>query len=258
MTEAEWLACTDPHLMLEFLKGTASDRKLRLFGAACCRRIWHLLTDEWSRGAVEVGELLADGLVAETEANAVGEAAAEAANAVEGKPYEVLWRAATAAEYLLPRPWESWLLHTVWEHVATAMEGEQLVAEGVTPEVLSSWSEQSVESGRTLGWTATNPDAVMADMLREVVGPVPFRPFCPLSPPGSPGTGAPCSVWPRTPTTSGNCPPATSTWPGWRSWQTPWRTPAAPKPTSSATFVVLALTSGGAGRWTCCWGRSRP
>jgi hypothetical protein len=37
MTEAEWLAATDPRPMLDFLRGKASDRRLRLFACACCR-----------------------------------------------------------------------------------------------------------------------------------------------------------------------------------------------------------------------------
>jgi len=62
MTEPEWQTCGDPKLMLEFLKGKASDRKLRLFTCACCRVIWSSLTLKHSREAVETAEQFADGL----------------------------------------------------------------------------------------------------------------------------------------------------------------------------------------------------
>src|SRR4051794_17983065 len=60
MTETEWLACSNPTPMLQFLRGQASTRKLRLFGCACCRRVWHLLPDEHSRNVVVVAERYAD------------------------------------------------------------------------------------------------------------------------------------------------------------------------------------------------------
>jgi len=62
MTEAEWMACNDPQPMLDFLRGKASERKLRLFACAWCRRQWQLLTDEVNTKAVEIAEDYADGI----------------------------------------------------------------------------------------------------------------------------------------------------------------------------------------------------
>ena len=61
MTEAEWLAGTDPRPMLDVFWGRSRDRKLRLFACACVRRVWDFLADPRSRMAVEVAERFADG-----------------------------------------------------------------------------------------------------------------------------------------------------------------------------------------------------
>jgi hypothetical protein len=67
MTEAEWLASTNPLPMLEFLRRQASDRKVRLFAVACCRRVWSSLEREEFRDAVLKAESFADGLADRAE-----------------------------------------------------------------------------------------------------------------------------------------------------------------------------------------------
>jgi hypothetical protein len=74
MTEAEWLACQEPGPMLECLRGKASERKLRLFVWACCRRVWPLL-DRLNRAVVVAGEKHADGLLGRAEVEALRQAA---------------------------------------------------------------------------------------------------------------------------------------------------------------------------------------
>jgi hypothetical protein len=71
MTESEWLEGANPAKMMSFLRGRrASERKLRLFGCACCRRVWGLLPDDASRDAVGVAEQFADGLASRKDLKA--------------------------------------------------------------------------------------------------------------------------------------------------------------------------------------------
>jgi hypothetical protein len=76
MTEAEWLACSDPRQMLTYLveKDKLSSREARLFAVACCRRLWPLLTDQSHRQIVELAERHADGMVGDTDLAAARQA----------------------------------------------------------------------------------------------------------------------------------------------------------------------------------------
>ena len=75
---------TDPELILpSLLEFEPSERKLRLFCCACCRRIWHLFSDDRCRDAVEIAERFADGLASEEELNQAGEIVDEAADEAE-------------------------------------------------------------------------------------------------------------------------------------------------------------------------------
>jgi hypothetical protein len=98
VTEREWLGATDPAPMLEFLRGKASDRKLRLFGCACCHRIWHLPDSEVeSHNAVNVAERFADGEVGETELREAERMALDAWYPDEATEREQMGFQATAA-----------------------------------------------------------------------------------------------------------------------------------------------------------------
>jgi hypothetical protein len=72
--ESKWLACTDPTPMLEFLRGKASDRKLRLFTCAYARRVWGLLKARRQVRPFEVAERYVDGGASFDDIRAAGEA----------------------------------------------------------------------------------------------------------------------------------------------------------------------------------------
>jgi hypothetical protein len=129
MNEEQWLACTTPWTMFEFLqtKADLSQRKGRLFACAAVRRVWHLLRDRRSRKAVEVSERFADGLAGARE---LAQAAWDAWEPIEKTIDDInqnqsgAWDAAVAAW----RPCEEWTASVLAE-VAIRACGDDLEAE---------------------------------------------------------------------------------------------------------------------------------
>ncbi len=162
MTEQEWLACADPTLMLEHLwtGGEASDRKLRLFAVACCRRLAHLPTDERSQLALAISERFADGLATPTELDE----AYERANVV----IEDMWNASN----------NSWDVETTAFAARDAcwVEGQ----DGVV--YATSISQSLVRFARLLTPLTTRKTAQKVErrtqcrILRDLFGPRLFRP----------------------------------------------------------------------------------
>jgi hypothetical protein len=67
MTETEWDSCRDPRLLVQILVRASRQKELHLFGCACCRRVWPLLSDERLRRGVEVRERYERELATEEE-----------------------------------------------------------------------------------------------------------------------------------------------------------------------------------------------
>jgi hypothetical protein len=158
VTEAEWLACTDPQKMLTFLAvGQDSDRKRRLFAVACCRRVAHLMADSRSRDAVAAAERYADGLIDEAGLTSARSAAAVAAQeAWSAGP--AAGTAAGAAVVAVENPF-------AW--TAAGMAG---AAASIAAKALERSAERPARAA-----AAAKASAAQADLVREVFGN-PWRP----------------------------------------------------------------------------------
>lgn len=118
MTEQEWLDCTDSTPMLEFLKGKASDRKLRLFACACCRYVWDMLLDGRSCQAIDAAEQYADGLISDEILGIVCNAARSARKTIQRTTrltgFSPQFYAARAAETVVESSVDNSVAAVVW------------------------------------------------------------------------------------------------------------------------------------------------
>jgi hypothetical protein len=156
MTEVEWLACTDPKPMLEFVAGKTSDRKLRLFACACVRRVWGLLENELSQDSIVVSERYADGLANREEL-------AEASSNALGVHYNDVWPG-WDEEPAVP-PDEVW--HSKHEAIQAAYLASHEEAEDAA-RYASSYARDAVGDAEPKG---------QANLLREIFG----NPFLPVA-----------------------------------------------------------------------------
>jgi hypothetical protein len=69
MTEAEWLAATDPMQALNAADPKVNYRKRRLLTSALCRSVWDQMPDD-CRAAVDQSDLFADGLLSRSALDA--------------------------------------------------------------------------------------------------------------------------------------------------------------------------------------------
>lgn len=177
MTEAEWLTCTDIPQVREALRGKASGRKLRLFDVACCRRVWGLLPDDDARRVVEVAELYADGRASRESLDDAFRRAHEAAQRVltairaagpqsDPAAEQVPISSARAAQQL--RTLQGYYLagnacraHTEWHHTTFGLLG-----------MACRMEEPTGTGGRP--WAVAF--APYLELLRDIFGPLPFRP----------------------------------------------------------------------------------
>jgi hypothetical protein len=129
--------------------GLLSERKARLFAVACCRRIWEGLRDERSKRAVEVAERFADGRATREELLAA---------------YDMAY---SAVDDCL--------------HCSPFSEDQANAACGSASEDAEAAAWDAVVYGWDGDWPGNKRE--QTTLLRDLFGPLPFRPLPPLEGP---------------------------------------------------------------------------
>ena len=154
MTDAEWLACTNPQPMIVEVSGHVGEDVLRQFAVACCRRIWHLLPeprDEFLR-VLELSASVPRGVSADPDRAKLYEAAAASCAAF----------AAAAAENLGVEA-EGFAAHALY--AASALTGT-----GYADREVMIWSVAADAAAADDATASGSERAAQADLLRKLLG----------------------------------------------------------------------------------------
>jgi hypothetical protein len=128
--------------MLVFLRGKGSERKLRLFACACCRDIWELIASEPSRNAVQASEEYADGRIRRKDLIEVRERAAREESDL------AQWAVMAASRPKIAAGWVA--------HLAADAKDRPGIHRSYAP--------------------TPKPSPQQCHHLRDIFGPLPFRP----------------------------------------------------------------------------------
>jgi hypothetical protein len=181
VTEAEWLAATDPEPMLDFLRDKASERKLRLFAVGCCYHLGGLLEGPL-RAGVEVAEEYADAPAtladqAKEAAGAVARAGYLADRRAQQAPWSVVWR-----EWAVR--WASVAVSSAVEPRASVRSRWFITASKYAAGAAGQLARSEVRTDRNANDEAIGIErgardeefSYQCDLLRCVFGPVAFGP----------------------------------------------------------------------------------
>jgi hypothetical protein len=160
----------------------ASERKLRLFVIACCRRVWHLLPDDRYREAVEIAGRFCDGLATRGELSRARDASADlfdpwfalrrrsVRTQRERAPFWAYESAATASE---PKPLATPISSTsgLRSTIGRYQPGNNVAVEGAdcaaaAAACAATHDGESEPDGRALAAER----AVQCDLLRDILG----------------------------------------------------------------------------------------